>query len=146
MVVSVAALFLTVGAGCESSRHTSTTLQAKTRAMAVASATPATGLKSQVDCSQSATREGLAQLGWTPSGSQQQRVELTVRADGFERGDFETSKTLPGGQGSFTWMPLQGQAIHFWRVSTFNGTDWAPSDVSSFVGPTCVAGRAGGQP
>jgi hypothetical protein len=101
----------------------------------------ATGLNAEVGCSEIVPRTGIANLNWNaaaPSGSEQ-RIALTIFPDGFETGNFEVTEALPPNQSSLVWEPLEGQAIHYWRVLTLHSKGWVPSDTASFEGPTCVA-------
>jgi hypothetical protein len=100
----------------------------------------ATGLQGEVACSETELGQGIARLDWktgkTPGS--EQRVDVTIFRDGFERGDFESTEPLPPDQSSLVWEQLRGQAIHHWRVRTLHPDGWVPSETASFEGPTCV--------
>jgi hypothetical protein len=101
----------------------------------------ASGLEAATTCNETDLRQGIALLEWKVADEPgiEQRVEITIFLDGFERSDFEVSPTLPPDESHFEWDQLSGQANHFWRVSTRHPDGWIPSEPSIFEGPTCVA-------
>jgi hypothetical protein len=100
----------------------------------------ATNLVAQPDCDPEVPGRSLARLSWTAAlrPGREQRVAVTIYANGFERGEFDTSKVLQPHETNFVWKQLRGQAIHFWTVLTLQGERWVPSEPGKFVGPTCV--------
>jgi hypothetical protein len=100
----------------------------------------ATALSAEVSCDRGDHSKGIASLSWTVASvaGSQQKVEVTIFRDGFQRNEFESSEILPPGQTSLVWDRLRGQAIHFARVLTKHKEEWVPSKLTSFEGPTCV--------
>jgi len=103
----------------------------------------ATQLQSQTGCVGS---QGVARLSWTLAANRgtQQRVQVTILPDAFDRGEAEVSAPIGPGEVSLTWDGLRGQAIHYWRVLTLQPEGWVPSEISSFEGPTCVSDEISG--
>src|SRR5262245_54399949 len=58
----------------------------------------ANSLHAEIACSTTKARVGMARFSWVPVAGAEQRVEVTIRRDGFERGLFDASETLPAGQ------------------------------------------------
>jgi len=75
---------------------------------------------------------------WQPSGAGEQRLDVTVLADGFETGDYETVARLAAGADGFDWGGAAGEAEHRWRVLTRSGDVWVASDTAVVAGPGCV--------
>jgi hypothetical protein len=101
----------------------------------------ATKLTATVGCDPATPGRPTGELTWAiakPRG-QAQRVEMTILPDGFEKGEFESSRELPPDQSSLSWQQFRGQATHYWRVSTKQGGEWVPSEVKKFQGPLCIA-------
>lgn len=81
---------------------------------------------------------GLVDLTWVPAtGERPQRVDVTIRADGFETGQFDSSASLGADDSSLVWDQPQGQAVHYWRVVAGSGAGQVTSGVASFEGPSC---------
>jgi len=98
----------------------------------------ATRLKVRLDCVEG---HGVAHLGWTPAATpgEAQRLGMTILPDVTDPRDFDLLQPLPSSASTFTWAPLQGQAIHTWMVLTRHPDGWAPSARMSFTGPSCTA-------
>lgn len=130
--VVLAAVSLLLAPGCER--------VAQRNAVAPGGSDAASGLKASVSCDPEAARKGRALLEWEPAqepGSEQE-VQVTIFREGFDTGDFVSSKALPPDQTSLLFDQVAGQALHRWRVVTRHGTDLVPSDTARFTGPICV--------
>jgi hypothetical protein len=125
-------------AGCETTQPDAPATAPATATAAPAGGVIAAALHAEASCSTTKLRTGVAKLSWIPASGAEQRVELTIVRTGFDQGVFNTSPTLKAGAATFQWEPLQGQAFHFWRVSSLRGDQWVPSEVASFEGPTCA--------
>lgn len=101
----------------------------------------ATELESETDCSDEDPQQGVVQFSWTPSATRgdAQRIDITTVRGGFERGQFTSLDEIGPELSSLRWEEVQGQAIHFWRVMTLHGDQWAASETAEFEGPTCIA-------
>lgn len=106
----------------------------------------ASDLEAKLGCNPADPGKGVATLNWSvaQSAGGEQRVVLTVYRDGFSRGAFQASGPLSPGQASLAWEGLEPGVIHFWRVLTLQSGGWAPSEIASFEGPTCVANMVPG--
>jgi hypothetical protein len=118
--------------------------------LAVPLATPgaATDLVAVVGCRGDVRFEGLANLSWSPAdpNGSEQVVQVTIFKDGFETGQFESSKPLPPDQATLVFTDLSGQAVHRWRVVTLQGETAIPSETARFTGPVCVGDIIADQP
>lgn len=99
----------------------------------------ATQLQATATCRQGQPGQAFASLSWVPAAQRgsEQRVQVTIYRDGFERGSFRVGAVLSPDRASSEWEPLEGQAIHYWRVLTLHSEGWRPSESGSFEGPTC---------
>ncbi len=98
----------------------------------------ASDLKVRLGCEEG---KGVAHLSWTPA-AESGNAELlgkSILPNVTNPRKFEFLQTLPATASSFTWKPLEGQAIHAWVVLTSHGDGWAPSARVSFTGPSCTA-------
>lgn len=104
----------------------------------------ATQLSSNPRCAEAGSTTGVADLTWRPAAQpgSEQRVALTIFADGFDTGNFQVSPSLPPGAAGYTWSNTNPGGIHRWRVLTLHGDTWTPSEVASFMGATCVGDSA----
>jgi hypothetical protein len=89
-------------------------------------------------------------VSWTPSGAGTQWVDFSLQNDGFSTpyvhgGPFDASRAQA------TLNNLEPQRNYYFRVSTWNGTEWARSDLYAFTtgcqpyeatAPTHVAGAS----
>ena len=67
-----------------------------------------------------------------------QRVDVSVRQDGFEVGEFESSDRLAPDASDFVFDGrMEPGLIHVWRVLTDQGGRWVSSPVETFTGPLC---------
>lgn len=100
----------------------------------------ATNLNATQQCLEQ--RGHIATLTWVPAavlGSGQQ-VQVTIYPNGFDRGLFETSLTLPPTQTAFVWADIQPGVIYQWRVLTLQPSGPVLSAITTFQGlQTCVA-------
>ena len=99
----------------------------------------ATQLQATATCRQGQPGQAFASLSWVPAAQRgsEQRVQVTIFRDGFERGSFRAGPVLSPDRATSDWEPLEGQAIHYWRVLTLHSEGWRPSQIGSFEGPTC---------
>jgi hypothetical protein len=79
-------------------------------------------------------------LSWTPSGAGTQWVDISLQNDGFSTpyihgGPFDASRSTA------TVKNLEPQRNYYFRVSTWNGSEWVRSDLSAFTTP-CAAFEA----
>jgi hypothetical protein len=103
----------------------------------------ATGLAARTRCAEAGSRVGVAELTWTPAPEQgEQRIALTVFADGLARGNFQVSPILAAGASSYTWTNTNPGGVHRWMVLTHRGDVWTPSGSEMFTGETCVSDQA----
>lgn len=105
----------------------------------------ATSLHAAPHCAGTAPPQPVATLRWNPAAERGtvQRVIVTIYPDGFEQGLFEASPPLASDRSSLTWRRVHGEAIHFWRVLTRHGDEWAASRTRQFQGVACPADYAG---
>jgi hypothetical protein len=98
----------------------------------------ATDLQSRVDCE--GPGNAIAELTWAlaTTPGDEQRVEVTIYRNGFETGEFETSKPLGGDQSSLVWELVETGLNHRWRVLTLQANEWSASETAIFKGPICV--------
>jgi hypothetical protein len=108
----------------------------------------ATELSAQVKCSDLERFKSLAQLSWLPATNpgDEQRIDVTIFKDGFDTGNFESSKPMPADASSYLLQDVQGQALHRWRVATISGTDVFFSETARFEGVVCVGDVIAEQP
>lgn len=104
----------------------------------------ATGLAGKAECRPAEAGRSFARLSWTPAAStgSEQRVAVTIYRDGFEHGTYRVGPALPPDRTTFDWEPLEGQAVHHWRVLTLQPDGWRPSSTAGFDGPTCPSDQA----
>lgn len=77
-------------------------------------------------------------LAWVPAtGDRPQRVEVTIRRDGFEGGEVDAGPELGPDASGLRWDRLEGQAVHYWRVVAGEGAARVVSEVATFEGPSC---------
>lgn len=100
----------------------------------------ATQLTALVECVDDPRPRAVAHLRWRPARqAEAQRVEVTVRRDGFATGDYDAGPLLDADSAEVDWTQLHGQAVHLWRVVTLTGEASTPSDTAVFEGPDCAA-------
>jgi hypothetical protein len=100
-------------------------------------------LDASAGCSATLPGKAKATFRWTPiAGSSQQWVDLSLFDNGFRPGTFIGAGPLAGSESTFTWEGLLPEALHYWRVNSFVGGAWQPSQTGVLVTPRCVAGAA----
>jgi hypothetical protein len=98
-------------------------------------------LQATTYCDEGDLRRGVAELSWNVATTpgEEQRVQLTIVPNGFEQGYYQVSESLVPQTTTFVWAPLNGQAMHTWRILTLYNNEWFPSDIHQFTGPLCIA-------
>jgi hypothetical protein len=81
----------------------------------------------------------IAQLSWKsaspPAG--QQRVDLTMFRDGFDKGKFTTLGPLPPDQSQVQITSGEPGINYYWRVLTLTESGWVPSKTERLPWPSC---------
>jgi hypothetical protein len=97
-------------------------------------------LQARTGCDRSDPRRATSELSWRPARERgsQQRVVVTIFADGFASGNFDSSGPLDPSRVSLSWTRLRGQAFHFWQVLTLHRQGWVSSETAMFEGPLCA--------
>ncbi|HKJ95646.1 MAG TPA: hypothetical protein VKA32_08465 [Gammaproteobacteria bacterium] len=115
---------------------------------ALAAAGAASDLTAEIACRADVRFEGLVTFSWSPAQSPgtEQVIQVTIFKDGFDTGQFESSKPLPSDQASLVFTDLRGQALHRWRVVTLTADTAIASETSRFTGPVCVGDIIADQP
>lgn len=76
---------------------------------------------------------------WTPSGRGVQRIDVTVTADGFETGAYESIVAdLPASATSYQWVGPDNESTNLWRVVALADGVAIVSETATFAGPGCV--------
>ena len=99
----------------------------------------ASGLTAVPDCVDGEPGRGIVRLSWQAAvePGTEQRLVVTIYAQGFEKSLFEATGPLAAGRRAFDLYRLHGQANHAWKVLTRHEDGWVPSAEGRFVGPTC---------
>ena len=102
----------------------------------------ATDLVAKVQCSETHMGKAIAKLNWTVATApgSQQRIDITMYWDGFERGNFETSGPHPPGQSFVELERLEPGINYYWRVLTLTPKGWVPSATARCKVPVCPGG------
>lgn len=97
----------------------------------------ASDLKADPECGLG--NEAVTHLSWRPATTRgsSQVVVVTAFANGFETGNYQSSPALGPGAAAFDWTDTTANSAYRWRVMTKHGQTWAPSEISSFIGPSC---------
>lgn len=77
------------------------------------------------------TQQGTT-LSWSLPPGHVQWLDLSLTNSGFLPGTFASVGPLPPSETSFMWRGLTPGLTYYWRVNTFHGFYWAPSETYYF--------------
>jgi hypothetical protein len=102
----------------------------------------ARSLVAEVRCSETHIGKAIAKLTWRVSNSpgSQQRIDITMYWDGFEKGHFETIGPHPPDQSFVELERLEPGINYYWRVLTLTPKGWVPSETTRCGVPVCPGG------
>lgn len=98
----------------------------------------ATELTATSSCQGTPPRPSTA-FTWIPSGRGVQRIDVTVTADGFDTGAYESIvAALPSSATSYQWVGPDNESANHWRVVALADGAATASETATFAGPGCV--------
>ena len=105
--------------------------------LSLGSAYAATDLVAKVSHSESEPGKATAKLSWsvTNKPGSQQRIDITMYWDGFERGNFESVAPLPPDQSAIELTKLEPGINYYWRVLRLTPEGWVPSETARCAVP-----------
>lgn len=103
----------------------------------------AIGLKARAWCSPTQLGKTVANLSWivAPVPGNQQRLDLTMYWDGFQKGNFSTIGPITYSQSSVKSDELEVGIDYYWRVLTLTSEGWVPSETARAAVPACPVDR-----